>query len=85
MFVVQLHSLSLGRSQRDQKAYSTRLMEEWDPIRVKDIPEAADEYDSHLGEVYGLIVRGASIADLGGCSAAVRDAVAESLEGLVRK
>lgn len=36
------------------------LMSEWDPIGVKDIPEAADEYDSYLGDVYGLVVQGAS-------------------------
>ena len=33
------------------------LMREWDPIGVADIPEAADEYDSYIGEVYGLLVR----------------------------
>jgi len=27
------------------------LMEEWDAIGVSDIPEAADEYDSYVGEV----------------------------------
>ena len=27
------------------------LMEEWDPIGVSGIPEAADEYDSYLGHV----------------------------------
>jgi hypothetical protein len=32
------------------------LMREWDPIGVADIPEAADEYDSYIGEVYGLLV-----------------------------
>jgi len=32
------------------------LMREWDPIGVSDIPEAADEYDSYIGEVYGLLV-----------------------------
>ena len=27
------------------------LMEEWDPIGVSEIPEAADEYDSYLGQL----------------------------------
>ena len=36
------------------------LMTEWDPIGVSDIPEAADEYDSYIGGIYGLIQRRAS-------------------------
>ena len=31
------------------------LMEEWDPIGVKGIPEAADEYDSYRGAVAGML------------------------------
>ena len=33
------------------------LMREWDPIGVAGIPEAADEYDSYVGELYGLLIR----------------------------
>src|SRR5687768_6066994 len=40
------------------------LMDEWDPIGVKDIPEAADEYDCYIGEIYGLIQRGASAGEI---------------------
>ncbi len=36
------------------------LMNDWDPIGVKDVPEAADEYDMYLSDVCGLIVQGAS-------------------------
>src|ERR1700683_3813801 len=35
------------------------LMSEWDPIDVKDTPEAADEYDLYLVDVYKLVVQGA--------------------------
>lgn len=31
-------------------------MEVWDPIGVKGIPEAADEYDSYIGEFYEMLV-----------------------------
>lgn len=31
-------------------------MEEWDPIGVNDIPEAADEYDSYIGDFYEMLV-----------------------------
>jgi len=43
----------------------TILMEEWDPIGVSDIPEAADEYDSYLGGIYELIARGADTEEIG--------------------
>ncbi len=33
------------------------LMDEWDPIGVHDVPEAADEYDRYIGGIYGLIQR----------------------------
>ena len=33
------------------------LMREWDAIGVADMSGAADEYDSYIGEVYGLLVR----------------------------
>jgi hypothetical protein len=36
------------------------LLREWDPIGVSDYPEAADEHDSYVPQVYGLIVRGES-------------------------
>lgn len=36
------------------------LMEEWDPIGVKDVPEAADEYDSYIGGIFELLERNAS-------------------------
>jgi hypothetical protein len=32
------------------------LMDVWDPIGVKDIPQASDEYDSYLGEIMELLV-----------------------------
>ena len=40
------------------------LMTEWDPIGVRDMPEAADEYDSYIGGLYGLIQRCASRDDI---------------------
>jgi hypothetical protein len=36
------------------------LMSVWDPIGIKDEPNAQDEYDSYLGGVYELLVSGAS-------------------------
>lgn len=31
-------------------------MQEWDPVGVRDFPEAADEYDTYVGEVYVLLM-----------------------------
>jgi hypothetical protein len=31
------------------------LLDDWDPIGVKDVPEAQDEYDSYVGQVYRKI------------------------------
>ena len=31
-------------------------MHEWDPIGVAGIPEASDEYDSYVGEVYVMLM-----------------------------
>lgn len=36
------------------------VMSEWDPIGVKGIPEAADEYDAYLSEMRQLVMSGAS-------------------------
>lgn len=36
------------------------LMQVWDPIGVKGEPNAQDEYDGYLGNVYELLVSGAS-------------------------
>ena len=36
------------------------LLHVWDPIGIKDEPNAQDEYDSYLGGVYELLVSGAS-------------------------
>ncbi len=36
------------------------LLEEWDPIGVRDEPAAQDEYDAYLGGLYGLLSRDAS-------------------------
>jgi len=32
------------------------LIEIWDPIGIKDEPNAQDEYDSYIGELYDLLV-----------------------------
>ncbi len=33
------------------------LLETWDPIGIRDEPNAQDEYDGYMGEVFDLLVR----------------------------
>lgn len=40
------------------------LLNEWDPIGVSEFPEAADEYDSYVPEIYGLLVRRETVQKL---------------------
>ncbi len=32
------------------------LLEEWDPIGVRNIPEAQDEYDSYISDIYNMLI-----------------------------
>jgi len=43
-------------SRRIRVAIRHVLMDVWDPIGVKDEPNAQDEYDGYLGGVYELLV-----------------------------
>ena len=43
-----------------RRAIREILLKDWDPIGVSDIPEAQDEYDSYVGGVEGLLLRGAA-------------------------
>ena len=39
-------------------------MQEWNPIGANDIPEASDEYDGYIGDVYALIEREARESEI---------------------
>ncbi len=36
------------------------LLNVWDPIGIQNEPNAQDEYDGYVGEIYGLLVRKAT-------------------------
>jgi hypothetical protein len=42
------------------------LMDEWDPIGVRGVAEAADEYDSYLPELVGRLRDGATDEEIAG-------------------
>jgi hypothetical protein len=40
------------------------LLQVWDPIGIKDEPNAQDEYDGYIGRLYELLVSRASESEL---------------------
>jgi len=47
-------------SRRIRRDIRRVLLTVWDPIGVKDAPEAQDEYDGYLGDVFALLTEGKS-------------------------
>jgi hypothetical protein len=47
---------NLKRIKRYNNAIRDILLKEWDPIGVKDVPEAQDEYDSYIPGVCKLLI-----------------------------
>lgn len=41
------------------------LLKDWDPIGVKEVVEAQDEYEGYIGEIYRLLSSGASELEIG--------------------
>jgi hypothetical protein len=39
-------------------------MSKWDPIGVSDVPEAADEYDMYIGDIFGLLKQHATAVEI---------------------
>jgi hypothetical protein len=54
--------MAIGKyeSRRIRSEIRRVLLQHWDPIGIRDEPNAQDEYDSYLGGIYELLVRGAS-------------------------
>ena len=48
------------RAQEIQQAIGNLLLARWDPIGVRNEPQAQHEYDGYIGGVYRLLVSGAS-------------------------
>ena len=40
------------------------LLQVWDPIGVKNAPDAQDEYDSYVGNLYEFLVEGSSDSEI---------------------
>lgn len=59
MFVDLTGKLSSRRRREISDAIREVLIRQWDPIGVKDMPEAADEYDGYIGSVHRLLASNA--------------------------
>lgn len=59
------HGLDKYRLRENRRLLREFLMKEWDPIGVRGIPEAHDEYDRYVGEIYVMLVDGdATVAEM---------------------
>jgi hypothetical protein len=52
------------RARLIQDAIADVLLRNWDPIGIKDVPQAQDEYDSYVADVYRLLESGATAKDI---------------------
>src|SRR5665213_1466766 len=48
------------------QAVQVILLKHWDPLGIKDRPDALDDYDPYVGQVVFLAKTGASTADIAG-------------------
>lgn len=71
------------------------LLEVWDPIGVREEPNAQDEYDAYIGDIYELLIQGPSyeritdylygvVSERMGLGGAARDAMTETVDALRR-
>lgn len=47
----------VDRAKQYHDAIRQILLKEWDPIGVADAPQAQDEYDGYIGQIYALLIR----------------------------
>jgi hypothetical protein len=57
--VESIPMIDKAESRRIRVAIRHALMEFWDPCGVKGVPQAYDEYDAYLGDVFALLIEGA--------------------------
>jgi hypothetical protein len=49
-------SSAIDRARTLHEKIKAVLMQDWDPIGVKEIPEAHDEYDSYVPTIYSMLI-----------------------------
>ena len=56
--------LDRNEARRIQDEIRHVLVNVWDPIDIKDVTNAQDEYDAYIGGVFSLLSKGASEEEL---------------------
>lgn len=49
-------SEAIERARALQKKIKDVLLQEWDPIGVREMPEAQDEYDGYVPAIYSMLI-----------------------------
>jgi len=57
-------SIDKAESRRIRVQIRHILLQSWDPIGIRDEPNAQDEYDGYIGKLYELLVRGAAYSEV---------------------
>ncbi len=52
------------RSRELKRQLGAILLSDWDPIGVRNIPDARDEYDRYVGELLSMLKSGATAGEL---------------------
>jgi hypothetical protein len=47
----------LDRARRYHESIRAILLKDWDPIGVADVPQAQDEYDSYVSQIYVMLIK----------------------------
>ena len=50
------HGKNKYQARENRRRVRQALLEHWDPIGVRNIPEASDEYDRYVGELYVMLM-----------------------------
>lgn len=61
---MELSDWHLWYKRRGGRELRTLLMAEWDPIGVRDWPEAINEYDGYVSRIAGSLRRGADVLEV---------------------
>ena len=62
------------------------LMVDWDPIGVRGVPQAIDEYDSYIGRIYRILVGNGAIDEIVDCLECIeREEICVSTSEQVRR